>query len=193
MDNKAKRLTNRQKDFADNWIKYRNVSKAAIEAGYSRYYATSSGSQKLMNNPLIKAYIERRVSKMDARMIASQEEILYGLTKVFRREETEDVVSVVEESVPYTIKSTDKDGNVTETTKFVTQKVAKVTQVRNSVADSTKAGNDLLKIVGRTTQSKLEMAKLRKALAEAKLAERKANDDETSDVTIQIVPWEKED
>lgn len=166
MDNKAKRLTNRQKDFADNWIKYRNVSKAAIEAGYSRYYATSSGSQKLMNNPLIKAYIERRVSKMDARMIASQEEILYGLTKVFRREETEDVVT------------SDKDGNVT------------VTKVRNSVSDSMKAGNDLLKIVGRTTQSKLEMAKLRKALAEAKLAERKANDDDTSDVTIQIVPWE---
>lgn len=190
MDNKAKRLTNRQKDFADNWIKYRNVSKAATEAGYSRNYATSSGSQKLMNNPLIKAYIERRVSKMDARMVASQEEILYGLTRVFRREETEDVVSVVEESVPYTIKNTDEDGNVTETTKFVTQKVAKVTKVRNSVSDSMKAGNDLLKIVGRTTQSKLEMAKLRKALAEAKLAERKANDDDTSDVTIQIVPWE---
>lgn len=190
MDNKAKRLTNRQKDFADNWIKYRNVSKAAKESGYSQSYATSSGSQKLMNNPLIKAYIERRVSKMDARMIASQEEILYGLTRVFRREETEDVVSVVEESVPYTIKNTDEDGNVTETTKFVTQKVATVTKVRNSVADSMKAGNDLLKIVGRTTQSKLEMAKLRKALAEAKLAERKANDDDTSDVTIQIVPWE---
>jgi len=60
------------------------------------------------------------------------------------------------------------------------------------VSDSMKAGNDLLKIVGRTTQSKLEMAKLRKALAEAKLAERKANNDDTSDVTIQIVPWEDE-
>ena len=169
MDNKAKRLTNRQKDFADNWIKYRNVSKAATESGYSRSYATSSGSQKLMNNPLIKAYIERRVAKMDARMIASQEEILYGLTRVFRREETEDVVT------------SDKEGNVT------------VTKVRNSVADSMKAGNDLLKIVGRTTQSKLEMAKLRKALAEAKLAERKANNDDTSDVTIQIVPWEEKE
>ena len=100
-------------------------------------------------------------------MIASQEEILYGLTRVFRREETEDVVTA------------DNEGIVT------------VTKVRNNVSDSMKAGNDLLKIVGRTTQSKLEMAKLRKALAEAKLAERKANNDDTSDVTIQIVPWEE--
>ena len=169
MDNKAKRLTNRQKDFADNWIKYRNVSKAAKESGYSQSYATSSGSQKLMNNPLIKAYIERRVSKMDARMIASQEEILYGLTRVFRREETEDVVT------------SDKDGNVT------------VTKVRNSVSDSMKAGNDLLKIVGRTTQSKLEMAKLRKALADAKLAERKAVSDLDTNVTINVTPWEDKD
>ena len=165
-DNKHKRITKRQKDFADNFIKYRNVAKAAEEAGYSRGYALTSGAQRLMNNPLIQAYIERKVSRMDARMVASQEEILYGLTKVFRREETEDVVT------------TDKEGNVT------------VTQVRNSVSDSNKAANDLLKIIGRTTQSKLEMAKLRKALAEAKLAERKANDDDTSDVTIQIVPWE---
>ena len=86
---------------------------------------------------------------------------------MFRREETEDVVTA------------DKEGIVT------------VTKVRNNVSDSMKAGNDLLKIVGRTTQSKLEMAKLRKALAEAKLAERKANNDDTSDVTIQIVPWEE--
>lgn len=169
MDNKAKRLTNRQKDFADNWIKYRNVSKAAIEAGYSRNYATSIGSQRLMNNPLIKAYIERRVSKMDARMVASQEEILYGLTRVFRREETEDVVT------------SDKEGNVT------------VTQVRNSISDSNKAANDLLKIIGHTTSSKMEIAKYRKALADAKLAERKAVSDLDTNVTINVTPWEDKD
>lgn len=167
MVGKRKTLTTRQKAFADAFIRTRNVYKAAIEAGYSETYAkTGTGANRLIDNQLVQKYIERKVSKMDARMIASQEEILYGLTRVFRREETEDVVT------------TDKEGSVT------------VTQVRNSVADSMKAGNDLLKIVGRTTQSKLEMAKLRKALAEAKLAERKANDDDTSDVTIQIVPWE---
>ena len=193
MKRKQPRLTNRQKDFADNWIKYRNVQKAAIEAGYSQSYASSIGSAKLMSNPLIAAYIDRKVSKMDARMIASQEEILYGLTKVFRREETEDVVSVVEESVPYTVKSTDKDGNVTETTKYVTHKVAKVTQVRNSVSDSNKAANDLLKIIGHTTSSKMEIAKYRKALADAKLAERKAVSDLDTNVTINVTPWEDKD
>lgn len=169
MKRKQPRLTNRQKDFADNWIKYRNVQKAAIEAGYSKSYASSIGSAKLMSNPLISAYIERKVSRMDARMIASQEEILYGLTKVFRREETEDVVT------------TDKEGNVT------------VTQVRNSVSDSNKAANDLLKIIGHTTSSKMEIAKYRKALADAKLAERKAVSDLDTNVTINVTPWEDKD
>lgn len=167
MPGKRKTITARQKAFADEFIKTRNVYRSAIKAGYSETYARSgTGANKLIDNQQIQKYIERRVARADTRLIATQEEVLYGLTRVFRREETEDVVT------------TDKDGNVT------------VTQTRNSVADSMKAGNDLLKIVGRTTQSKLEMAKLRKALAEAKLAERKANDDDTSDVTIQIVPWE---
>lgn len=167
MPGKRKTITARQKAFADEFIKTRNVYRAAINAGYAETYARSgTGANKLIDNPQIQKYIERRLAKADARLIATQEEVLYGLTRVFRREETEDIVT------------SDKEGNVT------------VTKVRNSVSDKIKAGNDLLKIVGRTTQSKLEMAKLRKALAEAKLAERKANDDDTSDVTIQIVPWE---
>lgn len=169
MVGKRKTITARQKAFADEFIKTRNVYRAAINAGYAETYARSgTGANKLIDNPQIQKYIERRVARADTRLIATQEEVLYGLTRVFRREETEDVVTA------------DKEGIVT------------VTKVRNNVSDSMKAGNDLLKIVGRTTQSKLEMAKLRKALAEAKLAERKANNDDTSDVTIQIVPWEDE-
>jgi len=168
MPGKRKTITARQKAFADEFIKTRNVYRAAINAGYAETYARSgTGANKLIDNPQIQKYIERRVARADTRLIATQEEVLYGLTRVFRREETEDVVTA------------DKEGIVT------------VTKVRNNVSDSMKAGNDLLKIVGRTTQSKLEMAKLRKALAEAKLAERKANNDDTSDVTIQIVPWEE--
>ena len=167
MPGKRKTITARQKAFADEFIKTRNVYRAAINAGYAETYARSgTGANKLIDNQQIQKYIERRVARADTRLIATQEEVLYGLTRVFRREETEDVVTA------------DKEGIVT------------VTKVRNNVSDSMKAGNDLLKIVGRTTQSKLEMAKLRKALAEAKLAERKANNDDTSDVTIQIVPWE---
>ena len=169
MPGKRKTITARQKAFADEFIKTRNVYRAAINAGYAETYARSgTGANKLIDNQQIQKYIERRVARADTRLIATQEEVLYGLTRVFRREETEDVVTA------------DKEGIVT------------VTKVRNNVSDSMKAGNDLLKIVGRTTQSKLEMAKLRKALAEAKLAERKANNDDTSDVTIQIVPWEDE-
>lgn len=170
MVGKRKTLTTRQKAFADAFIRTRNVYKAAIEAGYSETYAkTGTGANRLIDNQLVQKYIERRVSKMDARMIASQEEILYGLTRVFRREETEDVVT------------SDKEGNVT------------VTQVRNSISDSNKAANDLLKIIGHTTSSKMEIAKYRKALADAKLAERKAVSDLDTNVTINVTPWEDKD
>lgn len=170
MVGKRKTLTTRQKEFADAFIRTRNVYKAAVEAGYSETYAkTGTGANRLIDNQLVQKYIERRVSKMDARMVASQEEILYGLTKVFRREETEDVVT------------SDKEGNVT------------VTQIRNSVSDSNKAANDLLKIIGHTTSSKMELAKLRKALADAKLAERKAVSDLDTNVTINVTPWEDKD
>ena len=170
MVGKRKTLTTRQKAFADAFIRTRNVYKSAVEAGYSETYAkTGTGANRLIDNQLVQKYIERKVSKMDARMIASQEEILYGLTRVFRREETEDVVT------------TDKEGNVT------------VTKVRNSVSDSNKAANDLLKIIGHTTSSKMEIAKYRKALADAKLAERKAASDLDTNVTINVIPWEDKD
>ena len=188
-DNKHKRITKRQKDFADNFIKYRNVAKAAEEAGYSRGYALTSGAQRLMNNPLIQAYIERKVSRMDARMVASQEEILYYLTRVFRREETEDVVNTIK--VPTVVEYTDAKGNTKEKTAYRDEAV--VTQVRNSVPDAMKAGNDLLKIVGNTTSSKMEIAKYRKALADAKLAERKAVSDLDTNVTINVTPWDDKD
>lgn len=188
-DNKHKRITKRQKDFADNFIKYRNVAKAAEEAGYSRGYALTSGAQRLMNNPLIQAYIERKVSRMDARMVASQEEILYYLTRVFRREETEDVVNIVK--VPTVVEYTDAKGNTKEKTAYRDEAV--VTKIRNSVPDATKAANDLLKIVGNTTSSKMEIAKYRKALADAKLAERKAVSDLDTNVTINVTPWEDKD
>ena len=170
MPGKRKTITARQKAFADEFIKTRNVYRAAINAGYAETYARSgTGANKLIDNPQIQKYIERRVARADTRLIATQEEVLYGLTRVFRREETEDVVT------------SDKEGNVT------------VTQVRNSISDSNKAANDLLKIIGHTTSSKMEIAKYRKALADAKLAERKAVSDLDTNVTINVTPWEDKD
>jgi len=165
---KGHTMTARKRKFVDNYMKTLNITQSARDAGYSEYYSKRN-AMHLLKEPIVQAYIERKTDKMDYSQIASQSEILYGLTRVFRREETEDVVT------------TDKNGEVT------------VTKVRNSVSDSNKAANDLLKIIGNTTQSKMEVAKLRKALADAKRAERLADSDEDSNVTINITPWEDKD
>jgi len=159
------RITNKQIKFADEYIKTRNAYKSAITAGYSEAYSAKSVGE-LLKKEQVALYIDRRLAKMDQNKIATQEEILAGLTRVFRREETEDVVT------------SSKDGDVT------------VTKVRNSVSDSNKAANDLLKIVGKTTSSRIEMQKLRKAIADAKIAERQAESDSDTNVTIKIEPWE---
>jgi len=162
---RTNRITNKQLKFADEYIKTRNAYKSAIAAGYSEAYSAKSVGE-LLKKEQVALYIDRRLAKMDQNKIATQEEILAGLTRVFRREETEDVVTA------------DKFGEVT------------VTRVRNSVSDSNKAGNDLLKIIGKTTSSRIEMQKLRKAIADAKIAERQAESDSDTNVTIKIEPWE---
>jgi len=157
-------MTAKQKRFAEEYVKCRVLYTAAIKAGYSKNFANSGQAGKLLDNQQIGDYMDRLITKMDMESIATQEEILVGLTKVFRRQETEDVVT------------SDKDGNVT------------VTEARNSVADAMKAGTELMKIVGRTTQSKIEMARLKKLQAEAMLAENKLENGDSSEVTINITP-----
>ncbi|MCL6615518.1 MAG: terminase small subunit [Anoxybacillus ayderensis] len=82
-----RKLTEKQKRFADYYIELGNAEEAAKRAGYS----ARGNTTKLLHNTTIRAYIQQRLAEKDKERIASQDEILAFLTKVLRGEEVEQI------------------------------------------------------------------------------------------------------
>lgn len=80
------KLTVKQKAFADYYIETGNATEAARRAGYSKKTAAVIGTENLIK-PNIKSYIDARLKELEAKRIASGEEVLQYLTKVMRGEE----------------------------------------------------------------------------------------------------------
>lgn len=85
---KLKKLTLKQQKFADEYIISGNATQSAIKAGYSEKYANTN-AVKLLQNTTIKAYIEERLSELNSKKIADQQEVLEFFTAAMRGELTE--------------------------------------------------------------------------------------------------------
>ncbi|MBC8743106.1 terminase small subunit [Lactobacillus sp. Marseille-P7033] len=85
------KLTQKQRLFADEYIKSGNAMQSAIKAGYSEKYAKSS-SAKMLENVGIKSYIDAKMAEIESHKIADSKEVLEFYTRVLRKEETEEVV-----------------------------------------------------------------------------------------------------
>ena len=79
-------LTQKQRKFADLYIKLDNATEAAKQAGYSEKTAYAIGSENL-KKPEIKAYITERLAQLESESIASINEVMKFYTKVMRGEE----------------------------------------------------------------------------------------------------------
>lgn len=86
-----KKLTIKQKKFADEYIISGNATEAAVKAGYSRKTARFIGNENL-TKPNIKSYIAERMQELEDIAIAKQNEILKYLTSIMRGNETEQTV-----------------------------------------------------------------------------------------------------
>lgn len=86
-----KKLTIKQRKFADEYIKTGNATQSAISAGYSEKTAGQVGAENL-KKPYIKSYIDERMKQLEEEAIADQAEVLKYLTRVLRDEEREDVL-----------------------------------------------------------------------------------------------------
>lgn len=80
-------LNERQRRFADEFIRLGEITQAAVNAGYSIKSARTSG-QTNMQNPAIKSYIDARLNELKKESIAEQDEVLQFLTGVLRGKET---------------------------------------------------------------------------------------------------------
>lgn len=78
----------KQKKFADNYIKTGNAYHSAIDAGYSKNYA-SGNVIKLLEKDSVKTYIEGQMHDLEKETIADADEVLQYLTSVMRGEVTE--------------------------------------------------------------------------------------------------------
>ncbi|WP_436670312.1 terminase small subunit [Lactiplantibacillus argentoratensis] len=93
-----RKLTPKQRKFADEYIKSGNAADAARKAGYSKRSARSVGQENL-TKPDIKQYIDEQMAEIASRRIMDATEAVELLTRIARGEEKETVISSTPEGV----------------------------------------------------------------------------------------------
>ncbi len=79
------RLTERQAAFARHLITGMSATEAARKAGYSATYADRQAKQ-LLENPQVRAELDRLRAKIEQKAIVTAEEVLTGLLTEAKRE-----------------------------------------------------------------------------------------------------------
>lgn len=82
----ANTLTEKERIFADEYIKTTNATQSAIKAGYAENSASVTGS-KMLRKPKVRQYIDAVMNKRSKNTIATADEVLEYLTKVMNGEE----------------------------------------------------------------------------------------------------------
>lgn len=78
-------MTNKQRQFALEYLKDCNATRAAKAAGYSEKTAKQQGS-KMLQLPEVKAFIDEEMKKLESKKVADAKEIIEYLTSVIRGE-----------------------------------------------------------------------------------------------------------
>ena len=82
----ASTLTEKERIFADEYIKTTNATQSAIKAGYAENSASVTGS-KMLRKPKVRQYIDAVMNERSKNTIATADEVLEYLTRVMCGEE----------------------------------------------------------------------------------------------------------
>ena len=82
----ASTLTEKERIFADEYIKTTNATQSAIKAGYAENSASVTGS-KMLRKPKVRQYIDAVMSERSKNTIATADEVLQYLSRVMNGEE----------------------------------------------------------------------------------------------------------
>lgn len=163
------KLTEKQKRFADEYIKSGNATQAAIKAGYSKRTARTIAQQNLTKLD-IKNYIDERMQTIENNRIMTAKEAVEFLTSVVR-------------------------GDVKETVVIGTPMGAEEVEKEPDVKTRISAAKEILKRY--PDNDKVMEQQLRKLTAEADIAEvhakRELSDEQNSNIEVSIVMPEQED
>ncbi|WP_370923782.1 terminase small subunit [Lactiplantibacillus plantarum] len=148
-----RKLTPKQQRFADEYIESGKKEESAIKAGYKSRSAHSIATENLQK-PAIKSYIDERMAEIASKRIMDATEAVELLTRIARGEEKETVISSTPEGI------------------YESQKEADLKTRISAVKEILKRypGDD-----------KLVKAQIRKAEAEADIAESKAKEARSGD------------
>ena len=85
------KLTQKQKLFADEYIKSGNATQAYIKAGYSvkSDQAAATNGNILLRNHKVKSYIDAKMAEIESHKIADAKEAMQAITAIARGETTE--------------------------------------------------------------------------------------------------------
>lgn len=162
------KLTEKQKRFADEYIKSGNATQSAIKAGYSKRTANRIGPENL-SKLVIKDYIDERMKSIEDNRIMTAKEAVELLTGIGRGEVKETVVV----ASPMGVETVEKEADLKT-------RISAIKEILKRYPD-----ND-----------KVMEQQLRKLTAEADMAElqvkRELNGEQGSDVSISIVMPEEE-
>ncbi|QAR36913.1 terminase small subunit [Lactiplantibacillus plantarum] len=142
----VRKLTPKQQRFADEYIKSGNAADAARKAGYSKRSARSVGQENL-TKPDIKQYIDEQMAEIASKRIMDATEAVELLTRIARGEEKETVIS----STPKGVYESQKEADLKT-------RISAVKEILKRYPDD----------------DKLVKAQIRKAEADADIAEAKA-------------------
>lgn len=102
-----RKLTPKQKNFADEYIITGNATQSAIKAGYSEKYANTNAS-KLLQNTTIKAYIDERLKQIEDEKTMDMKEVIQRLSAIARGETVEEQVTNSGDVVEIGVKTGDR-------------------------------------------------------------------------------------
>ena len=83
-----RKLTPKQRKFANEFIKTNNAYQSAINAGYSKNYA-SVGTKKLLENVRIQNYIQQKTGDVEKRESDEADEVLKNIYRISAGKEIE--------------------------------------------------------------------------------------------------------
>lgn len=79
------KLTQKQRLFADEYIKSGNATQSAIKAGY----ANEVSGRENLRKPTVKSYIDAKMAEIESHKIADAKEAMQAITAIARGETTE--------------------------------------------------------------------------------------------------------
>jgi phage terminase small subunit len=94
----AKKLTEKQKRFVEEYLIDLNATQAAIRAGYSPKTAYSQG-QRMLKNVETKTYIDEQLERIHSEKTADAQEVLEYLTAVMRGKHKEQILQLIGDGV----------------------------------------------------------------------------------------------